>query len=214
MMMKEWIRILLSPYPHSSWIHILLEFTAVIFSISSVVFAQKNNIWLYPIGIVSTIIYSYLTFVTSLYGDFIINIYYTGMSGYGWYVWLFKKDQKNKKLSITFSDKKDYFYTLLWFVSTCLFSITVYFFNGKLQTPFDWMDVLTTGIFFSGMYQMAMKKVENWIFWMVGNLISVPIYFLKGLILTGFLFIFLALLAIEGYMIWNQKALNNKKTYF
>ncbi|WP_185878725.1 nicotinamide riboside transporter PnuC [Blattabacterium cuenoti] len=210
--MKEWISILLSP--HSSWIHLILEFTAVTFSIFSVVFAQKNNIWLYPIGIVSTIIYSYLTFVTSLYGDFIINIYYTGMSVYGWYIWLFKKNPKNKKLSITFSDKKDYFYTFLWFLSTCLFSITVYFFNGKLQTFFDWMDVLTTGIFFSGMYQMAMKKVENWIFWMVGNLISVPIYFLKGLILTGFLFIFLVLLAIEGYIIWNQKALNNKKTYF
>ncbi|WP_185866867.1 nicotinamide riboside transporter PnuC [Blattabacterium cuenoti] len=205
--MKEWINILLLlSYHHSSWIHIFLEFTAVTFSIFSVIFAQKNNIWLYPIGIVSTIIYSYLTFVTSLYGDFIINIYYTGMSGYGWYVWLYRKDPKNK--NITFSDKKDYFYTILWFLFTCIFSITVYFFfNGKLQTISDWMDVFTTGIFFSGMYQMAMKKVENWIFWMVGNLISVPIYFLKGFILTGFLFIFLSLLAIEGYIIWNQKAL-------
>ncbi|WP_185862970.1 nicotinamide riboside transporter PnuC [Blattabacterium cuenoti] len=209
--MKEWINILLSPYHHSSWIHIILEFTAVTFSIFSVLLAQKNNIWLYPIGIGSTIIYSYLTFVTSLYGDFIINIYYTGMSGYGWYIWLSIND--TKKLSISFSDKKDYFYTILWFLSTCIFSIMVYFFNGKLQTPYDWMDVLTTGLFFSGMYQMAMKKVENWIFWIVGNLISVPIYFLKGLILTGFLFIFLALLAIEGYFIWNKKALNNNKTY-
>ncbi|WP_185860177.1 nicotinamide riboside transporter PnuC [Blattabacterium cuenoti] len=211
--MKEWINILLSPYHHSSWIHIILEFTAVTFSIFSVLLAQKNNIWLYPIGIVSTIIYSYLTFVTSLYGDFIINIYYTGMSGYGWYIWLSRNDPKNPKLSISFSDKKDYFYTILWFLSTCIFSIMVYFFNGKLQTHYDWMDVLTTGIFFSGMYQMAMKKVENWIFWIVGNLISVPIYFLKGLILTGFLFIFLACLAIKGYIIWNQKALNNNKTY-
>lgn len=212
--MKEWINILLSPYHHNSWIYIFLEFTGVTFSIFSVLLAQKNNIWLYPIGIVSTIIYSYLTFLTSLYGDFIINIYYTGMSCYGWYVWLSKKDLKNKKLSITFSDKKDYFYTILWFLFTCIFSITVYFLNGKLQNHSNLMDVLTTGIFFSGMYQMAMKKVENWIFWMVGYLISVPIYFLKGLILTGFLFIFLSLLAIEGYIIWNKKALNNKKIYF
>ncbi|WP_185882172.1 nicotinamide riboside transporter PnuC [Blattabacterium cuenoti] len=211
--MKEWINILLSPYHHSSWIHIILEFTAVTFSIFSVLLAQKNNIWLYPIGIVSTIIYSYLTFVTSLYGDFIINIYYTGMSGYGWYIWLSRNDSKNRKLSISFSDKKDYLYTILWFLSTCIFSIMVYFFNGKLQKPYDWMDVLTTGLFFSGMYQMAMKKVENWIFWIVGDLISVPIYFLKGLILTGCLFIFLALLAIEGYFIWNKKALNHNKTY-
>lgn len=77
----------------------------------------------------------------------------------------------------------------------------VYFFYGKLQSHSDWMDILTTGIYFSGMYQMSMKKVENWIFWMVGNGISVPLYFFKGFVLTGILFIILVLLAIEGFLI-------------
>ncbi|AWU45975.1 nicotinamide riboside transporter PnuC [Blattabacterium punctulatus] len=204
--MNEWINIFLSPYHNKSWGDIILELTAVILSIFSVIFAQKNNIWLYPIGIFSTIIYSYLTFIYFLYGDFIINIYYTGMGFYGWYLWTYKKDKKKQKIPITYSNKKDYFYTALFFLSTCIFSITVYFFNGKLNNNFDWMDVLTTGIFFSGMYQMAIKKVENWIFWMVGNLISIPIYFFKGLILTAFLFIFLAVLSIIGYVLWNKKA--------
>ncbi|AWU44346.1 nicotinamide riboside transporter PnuC [Blattabacterium punctulatus] len=204
--MNEWINIFLSPYHNKSWGDIILELIAVILSIFSVIFAQKNNIWLYPIGIFSTVIYSYLTFIFSLYGDFIINIYYTGMGFYGWYLWTYKKDKKKQKISITYSNQKDYFYTALFFLSTCILSITVYFFNGKLKNNFDWMDVLTTGIFFSGMYQMAMKKVENWIFWLVGNLISIPIYFFKGLILTGFLFIFLAVLSIIGYVLWNKKA--------
>ncbi|AER40429.1 MAG: nicotinamide riboside transporter PnuC [Flavobacteriales bacterium] len=197
------------PYHNNiSLVSIILEFIAIGFSISSVVFAQKNHIYLYPIGIVSTTIYSYLTFVTSLYGDFIINIYYTGMSFYGWYIWIYKKDKKNKKISITFSNKKDYFYTALLFVFTCIFSSMVYSFNGKIKNNSDWMDVFTTGIFFSGMYQMAMKKVENWIFWIVGNIISIPLYFLKGLVLTGLLFILLTVLAIEGYVIWNKEAKN------
>ncbi|WP_341658073.1 nicotinamide riboside transporter PnuC [Blattabacterium cuenoti] len=206
-MNHDWIDILLSPYYHNSFFHIILELTAVIFTIFSVFYAQKNNIWVYPIGIVSTIIYSYLTFYTSLYGNFIINLYYTFMSFYGWYIWMYKKD-KNKKISITFCNKKDYFYTFILFLSTCIFSMMVYFFYGKLQSHFDWMDILTTGICFSGMYQMSMKKVENWIFWMVGNGISVPIYFFKGFVLTGILFIILLLLAIVGFFIWKKKALN------
>ncbi|WP_341658454.1 nicotinamide riboside transporter PnuC [Blattabacterium cuenoti] len=208
-MNHDWVDILLSPYYHNSFFHIILELTAVAFTIFSVFYAQKNNVWGYPIGIVSTIIYSYLTFDTSLYGNFIINLYYTFMSFYGWYAWMYKyKKDKNKKIPITFCNKKDYFYTFILFLSTCIFSIMVYFFYGKLQSHFDWMDILTTGIYFSGMYQMSMKKVENWIFWMVGNGISVPIYFLKGFILTGILFIILLLLAIVGFFIWKKKALN------
>ncbi|WP_185866238.1 nicotinamide riboside transporter PnuC [Blattabacterium cuenoti] len=206
--MNDWIDILFSPYYNSNIFYVILEFTAVSFTVFSVFFAQNNSIWGYPIGIVSTIIYSYLTFVTSLYGDFIINLYYTVMSFYGWYVWLYKKDKKNKEMPITFCNQKDYFYTFILFFSTCIFSIMVYYFHGKLQSHFDWMDVLTTGIYFSGMYQMSMKKVENWIFWMVGNVISVPLYFLKGFVLTGILFIILVLLAIAGFFIWKKKALN------
>ncbi|WP_317168411.1 nicotinamide riboside transporter PnuC [Blattabacterium cuenoti] len=206
-MMNDWIHIVLSPYYHNSYFHTILELTAVTFTIFSVFFAQKNNIWVYPIGIVSTIIYSYLTFLTSLYGDFMINVYYTLMSFYGWYTWMYKK-KKNKKIPITFCNQKDYFNTFILFLLTCIFSIMIYYFYGKLQYHYDWMDVLTTGIYFSGMYQMSIKKVENWIFWMVGNSISVPIYFFKGFFMTGILFMILVLLAIFGFFIWKKKAIN------
>ncbi|WP_317168632.1 nicotinamide riboside transporter PnuC [Blattabacterium cuenoti] len=207
-LINDCINIILSPYYNNNIFSIILEFTAVSLTVFSVIFIQKNNIWGYPIGIVSTIIYSYLTFVTSLYGDFIINMYYTMMSFYGLYVWIQKKNKKNKVKYITFCNQKDYFYTSILFLMTCIFSIMVYYFYGKLQSHFDWMDVLTTGIYFSGMYQMSMKKVENWIFWMIGNVISVPIYFLKGFILTSILFIILFLLAIGGFFIWKKKAIN------
>ena len=110
--MNDWINILLSPYYHNSFYHIILEFTAVTFTIFSVFCAQKNNIWVYPIGIVSTIIYSYLTFVTSLYGDFIINLYYTLMSFYGWYTWMYKK---KKKYLLLFAIKKIIWIPLFFF---------------------------------------------------------------------------------------------------
>ncbi|WP_185869840.1 nicotinamide riboside transporter PnuC [Blattabacterium cuenoti] len=207
--MNDWID-LLYPYYYTNKIHIILEFIAVVFTIFSIFFAQKNNILVYPIGIISTIIYSYLTFVISLYGDFIINIYYTIMSFYGWYIW--KKN--NKEIPITFCKKKDYLYTFILFSFTCIFCIITYYFNGKLHSNFDWIDVFTTGIYFSGMYQMSIKKVENWIFWIIGNLISVPIYFLKGFLLTGILFFILVLLAIKGFFIWKIKALKFYKNSF
>ncbi|WP_185864680.1 nicotinamide riboside transporter PnuC [Blattabacterium cuenoti] len=184
---------------------LFLEIIAVIFTIFSVLFAQKNNILVYPVGILGTMIYSYLTFITSLYGDFIINLYYTIMSFYGWFLWKKKLKIHN---NITYCNTKDYFYTSILFFFTCIFSVIVYYyFNGKLKNNSDWMDIFTTGIYFSGMYQMSMKKVENWIFWMIGNIVSIPIYFMKGLILTGILFIILFILSISGFMIWKKKAI-------
>ncbi|WP_185855720.1 nicotinamide riboside transporter PnuC [Blattabacterium cuenoti] len=193
-------------YFNNNFISITLEFFAVIFTIVSVILAKKNNILVYPIGIISTIIYCYLTYVTGLYGDFIINIYYTTMSIYGWYMW---KNRKEKIIYISFCNKKDYLHTLVLFLTTVILSTSIYYFNGKLTCNYDWIDVLTTGIFFSGMYQMSIKKVENWIFWIIGNAISVPIYFIKGFLFTAILFIILFFLAVEGFLIWKKIAINN-----
>lgn len=194
-----------SYYTKGSFKEFFLEITAFILTIISVFFAQKNNVLVYPVGILGTTIYSYLTFITSLYGDFIINIYYTIVSLYGWFLWRKKED---KEIRITYCNTKDYFYTSILFFFTCIFSVIVYYLNGKLKNNSDWMDIFTTGIYFSGMYQMSIKKVENWIFWMIGNIISVPLYFLRGLILTGILFIILFILSISGFMIWKKKAIN------
>ncbi|WP_185871308.1 nicotinamide riboside transporter PnuC [Blattabacterium cuenoti] len=193
-------------YTKGSLKEFFLEIIAVILTIISVLFSQRNNVLVFPVGILGTTIYSYLTFITSLYGDFIINIYYTIVSLYGWFLW---KKKENKKIRITYCNTKDYFYTSILFFFTCIFSVIVYYLNGKLKSYSDWMDIFTTGIYFSGMYQMSIKKVENWIFWMIGNIISVPLYFLKGLILTGILFIILFLLSIDGFIIWKKKAINS-----
>ncbi|WP_185850607.1 nicotinamide riboside transporter PnuC [Blattabacterium cuenoti] len=195
-----------SYYTKGSLKEFFLEIIAVILTIISVLFAQRNNVLVYPVGILGTTIYSYLTFITSLYGDFIINIYYTIVSLYGWFLWEKKED---KKIRITYCNTKDYFYTSILFFFTCILSVIIYYLNGKLKNHSDWMDIFTTGIYFSGMYQMSIKKVENWIFWMIGNIISVPLYFIKGFILTSILFIILFILSIDGFMIWKKKAINS-----
>ncbi|XOD68184.1 MAG: nicotinamide riboside transporter PnuC [Flavobacteriales bacterium Tduv] len=203
--MNEWFNFLLMPYNQTSISAIILEAIAFLFGIIAVIFSQRVNIWTYPMGIVSTSIYIYLTFAVALYADMMINIYYTSISFYGWHIWERKKDE-TQTLHITFSDRKDYLKSGVLFIATVIVTVIIYSINRRLEQGYAWIDIFTTGIFFSGMYQMAMKKVENWIFWIVGNIVSIPLYFYKGLVLTSIQFIIFTGLSIGGYILWKRKA--------
>lgn len=203
--MNKWLDFLLMPYAQASLSTIVLEATGVLFGIIAVIFSQRVNIWTYPMGIMSTSIYVYLTFAAALYGDMIINIYYTSISFYGWHMWVQKKDDA-QTLRITFSDRKDYLRSVILFMATVILTVIIYSSNGRLEQGYVWIDIFTTGIFFTGMYQMTMKKVENWIFWIMGNIISIPLYFYKGMVLTSIQFIIFTALSIGGYILWKRKA--------
>ena len=209
--MNELIESLFSTYIESSLLDNILEGIAVLFGIISVILASKNNIWLYPIGIISTGIYVYITFFASLYGDMIIQLYYTLMSFYGLLKWRgFQKKENMSSYKISFSNRRDYFYTLLIFITSIGVSLLIYMYSDKLKVNYSWVDIFTTGIFASAMYQMAHKKMENWLFWALGNFISIPLYFYKGLILTSFQFFIFTFLSIKGYISWQRK-INQKK---
>lgn len=202
---SDFIDFFTDPYKGSDVASIALEIIAVVFGITSVVLAQRGHIGVYPTGIVSTSIFIYITFIHALYGDFIINIYYTSMSFYGWYKWS-SKNAQGKSYAISFSTRKDYFETLMLWMVTFLFTTGIYYIDGKIHLTYAWVDILTTAVFFSGMYQMALKKVENWLFWIVGNIISIPLYFIKGLPLTSVQFAVFTYLAFIGYYKWKKTA--------
>ena len=198
----------LAPYRSLSSFDIGLEITAVFFGIISVLFAKRENIFVYPTGLVSTTIYVFICFQYALYGDLIINIYYTLMSIYGWYIW--SKSTNNQRLPITKSTSKDWLKVTGIFCFTSILVIIIYLYSGRFHQATDYFDTLTTGIFFAGMWLMANKKIEHWTFWIVGNLISVPLYFVKGLGFSGIQFIIFLFLAYQGLQEW--KKILNKKT--
>lgn len=198
----------LAPYREATLFNILLEITAVIFGITSVIFAKRENIWVYPTGLVSTIIYIYVCFKYTLYGDLTINIYYTLMSLYGWYLWT--NGSEEKQLPITIASKIDWLKTFGIFLSTSILVIFIYLATDRFTKATDYFDTLTTGIFFAGMWLMANKKIEHWLFWIVGNLISVPLYFVKGLGFSGIQFIIFLFLAYQGYHTWKKNLLKNQ----
>ncbi|MCH2192565.1 nicotinamide riboside transporter PnuC [Kordia sp.] len=228
--MSQFFDFLLEPYQGAFWVDVVLEILAAGFGIASVWFAKQEKIWVYPTGIISTLIYIYICYNFILYGDMIINVYYSIMSIYGWYMWTRIRDEVQLEISRTnFSQK---LITLGIFLFTAAFTYVVYiqvekidvhlnvaetidlFFSSfgsieEIKTITPYLDIFTTGIFFSGMWLMANKKIENWMFWIFGNIISVPLYFVKGLGFTAIQFTIFLILAIFGYIAW-RKTLNNK----
>ena len=200
--MKEFIDFFFQPYYASSTLDVLLELIAVSFGITSVIFAKSENILVFPTGIISTIIYIIICYKFILYGDMLINIYYTLMSLYGWYVWSFKVSGKN--IFITTSKKDDVAKSIFIFLSTIIIISSIYVYFDRMRNVTDYLDTFTSAIFFTAMWLMANKKIEHWIFWIIGNLISIPLYFVKGLGFSSIQFTIFLILAIIGYMEWKK----------
>ena len=197
------IEFLFSQYKDYSNVFIFLELTAVVFGIISVLFARKNNILVYPTGLVSTLIYVYNLLEWKLFGDFIINIYYSVMSILGWYLWTRKKNGATE-FPISVMNRKDYLISSIIFTGTLLFVALVYYFFDKFTHWTAYVDTLTTALFFVGMWLMAKRKIENWLLWIVADIISVPLYFYKGLTFSSIQFLLFTIIAILGYIEWRK----------
>lgn len=198
----------LAPYQTATTLNIVLEICAVVFGIASVIYAKKESILVYPTGIISTMLYVYICYQFTLYGDLIINIYYTFMSVFGWYMW--SRMIENKQLHISRTTKQDKLKAFGIFASTALFVVLVYRYFDRFDRMTDYFDTFTTGIFFAAMWLMANKKLAHWSLWIVGNIISVPLYFIKGLGFSGIQFTVFLILAYQGYFTW-KKSLDSKK---
>ncbi len=184
--------------------HILvLELVAIFFGLLSAWFSKQNNILIYPTGILSTAIFVYILAYYGLLGDLVINAYYFAMSIYGWYIWTRKVDVKHYT-PITRATSEEKKISIFIFVSTLIFIYVIYEVFNKWTSWTAYVDTLTTAIFFVAMWLLARKKLENWIFLLLGNIISIPLYFYKGLIFTSFQFILFVVISIYGYRAWKK----------
>ncbi len=205
--MMDFLDQLFYQYSQYSNTDISLEIIAVFFGFLSVWFSKNNNILVFPTGMINTSIFVYLLLKWSLLGDMIINAYYFIMSIYGWYFWL--KGTNNTVSPISKVSNTDIRIVVLLFISSAAFVSLVYTFFDKWETIVSYIDILTTAIFFAAMWLMAKRKVESWIFWIVGNIISVPLYLHKGLAFTSIQYFIFTVIAIAGYIKW--KELYNKQ---
>lgn len=185
-----------------------LEIVAVIFGLLSVWYARKADILVYPTGIISVLIYVYICFNAMLYADMGINFFYFVTSVYGWYNWLRKKNDE-KVVHITWNSKKEQwagiaFTVISYFVIFGLIWIFKKDDTAYINSYIPYIDSFTTSVFLVGMILMARKKVENWIYWIIGDIVSVPLYFSKELVFTSFQYFVFLILAVLGYIEWKK----------
>ena len=202
--------LLFQQYSDYQTLDISLEIIAVVFGILSVWFSKKNNILVYPTGMISTSIFTYLLFKWSLLGDMMINAYYFMMSIYGWYIWTRKVNNIVTPISKVSSLEKITSLIIFFFSLSFVYGIYNYF--DKWGSYTSYIDNFTTAIFFVAMWLMANRKIESWIFWIIGNIISIPLYFYKGLTFTSIQYIIFTVIAISGYYTWKKILDNSNQT--
>jgi nicotinamide mononucleotide transporter len=187
------------------------EFIAVVFGITSVWLNKKENILVYPVGLVNTTLYIFISIQSHLIGEASVNLYYTIVSIYGWILWAKKDKDHQPVLHITWSTRKQWISHLVFFLSfyivifLCLSYLKKEFAPGALPAA----DAFASATAFTGMWLMAKKKIESWYWWIATNIASIPLYFVKELVFTSFYYLVLLILAVFGLIEWINKA---KKT--
>ena len=214
----------LKPYATYETYQIVLEVIATLFGLLSVFFSIKKNIWVYPTGIISTVLYVYILFKFGLLGDMMINFYYTVMSIYGWFLWS-KSSEDNVHVKVSWADQKEWIFASVLFVISLFLVTLVYYYKPFIDNHFsmsnvelglyhldwaNWLDVFVTAIFLVGMWLMAKRKIENWIFWIMGDIICVPMMIYKGLGITSIQYFVFTGMAIIGYFEW-KNSIKNKE---
>lgn len=189
------------------------EYLAVFAGIASVWYSRRENILVYPVGLINTIIYIFISIKGNLLGEATVNLYYTVMSIIGWIMWM-KKDQRHETvLHITHSDKKGWIQQLAFFAFFYLsifFALTYFkkqFFDGVIP----WADAFASATAFTGMWLMTKKKVESWYWWIATNIASIPLYFVKHYVFTSVYYLVLLVMAVSGLIEWNKKSKQNPR---
>ena len=185
-----------------------IEIIAILSGIISVWFSKKENIWVYPTGLVGTILYVFISFDGALYGEAAVNLYYTIMSLYGWYNWLRRDTQHELVVHITYSSKSEWYNELGFFAGLY---VGIFFALSYIKSAFSpgaipWADALASASAFTGMWLMTKKKVNSWIWWIITNIASIPLYYVKGYTFTSVYYFILLILAVMGLLEWRKKA--------
>ncbi len=211
--------IFLKPYESYEIHQVILEVIATFFGLMSVYFSIKKNIWVYPTGIISTALYIFIYYTFGLLGDCMINIYYTIMSFYGWILWT-KNSEDHIHVEVSHANKKEWFFAAILFLFSLVLVMIIYYYKPFIDNQFslqnidlglyhldwaNWLDIFTTSVFLIGMWMMAKRKIENWVFWIIGDVICVPIMIYKGLGITSIQYLVFTAMAFIGYFEWKKQ---------
>jgi nicotinamide mononucleotide transporter len=173
-------------------------------------FSIKQNIWLWPWGIITSILYIYVFFRAKFYADMSLQFYYLGISAYGWYFWQKGgKKEKGSVLPIIRAKVKEWFLFVL--ITILLTLISGYGLDHYTDSPLPYWDAFTTAGSIVATWMLARKYLEQWLFWIVIDAVSLGTYIYKGLYPTVILFSVYTGLAVVGYFQWRKEWRKNSE---
>jgi nicotinamide mononucleotide transporter len=187
----------------------IIEYVAVFAGIIGVWLGRKENILVYPIGLINTVFYIYLSIKGHLLGEASVNLYYTIMSIYGWILWSKKDKQKQELLlHVTYSNRREWIQQILFFVLfyIVIFGALTWAQNAFAPEAIPWADALASATAYTAMWLMTKKKVESWLWWFATNIASIPLYFIKGYVFTSVQYVILLVISIVGLIEWQKRA--------
>lgn len=189
----------------------ILEYIAVVSGIVSVWFSRRTSVWVYPTGLLNTMIYIWLSYRASLYGEASVNVYYTIMSIYGWWIWTQRNTQYQPIVEVQYSSKNYWLAQVGFFVAAyvVLFLILDHVQQAFSAETIPWADALASASAYTGMWLMTRKKVESWYWWIITNITSIPLYFVKGYMVTSVYYVILLIMAFAGLVSWMRKAVKS-----
>ncbi|GAA3968707.1 nicotinamide riboside transporter PnuC [Pedobacter ginsengiterrae] len=193
---QEWFGLFREQILHTS----VIEWLAVGFGVSEVLLAKKNNIWLYPTGIVSILLSMFLLLNVKLYAEMLLSIYYLVMSVYGWIIW--KKRKLDGENQVSWSTNREL--TIAVLISIIGFFVFYFALRNHTDSDVPLLDAFVSSTAWAGMWLLAKRKIENWIFLNISNLVAIPLLFHKKLPLMACLTTFLFVVAIFGFIDWKK----------
>lgn len=178
------------------------------FGVAQVLLARKNNVNNYLFGIASILIAIWVLYQSKLYGDILLNLYYLIMSVYGWFYWKYGKQKS--EAPVAFSSKFEQMVALIITVGS--FGLLAYWLMTFTNSDVPFWDATTTAFAWAGMWLMAKRKIENWIYLNISNIISIPLLIYKELYIYAGLTCFLFIIAVSGYLKWLKIIKNEERT--
>ena len=197
------IEFFLAPYQDKNSLDIIIEIIVFFFGIISVWYAKKENILVFPTGLIATILSTYLLYKVGYFADMTINAYFSIMSIYGWVNWSKTKNDV-AVYQISRTNQKQKIIGVILFLVTIVVMYGVYQLFDQPNLKENYIDMFTSGLFFTGMWFMAIKKIENWTLWIIADLISIPLYGYRGLGILSLQFLIFTVLAVMAYIEWHK----------
>ncbi len=190
-----------------NWLQVnYIEVLGTVLGLLYIVLSIKQNIFTWPVGLLSSALYVYVFLTTKFYADMGLQVYYVFVSIYGWYHWLKGNPDKKEQLQVSFTPQK--LWLPLAIISLVLFAFIAFVLNNYTDSPIPYGDSLTTALSLVATWMLARKYLEHWIIWVFVDFLSAVLYAIKGLWPTVFLFVIYTVMAAIGYFDW-KKNLNS-----